>query len=337
MSPKAPTPPRFPEKEIPFKHGRRDDRDGERVVFRRLRSQLGQFDDQSGIYVYNKFREPGTPASQQNPLSFQKYPSVYSVQLSGGYTFDWDVLADEYFENRGWINYEQLSLYGYVKSLRNRGYHVSVRPRPGRKVLGLDGEPTGERDEVRGLAQITGRSCRYIERDLDVLEDCLLIHRVRRPDFSGAPNEFVVHSPFTVKDLQTEIGSVIEQRVAEGATRSRREGIAKRGVGKDGRPFVYHNRRADSPTFVYDARETVKAFGDKTEAFIYWAMSYFQNEWDWLWKRKGEWQKQFREVLFAELNRWGINGDEARHACYREANKFRTIYCPLLEEELCAG
>lgn len=295
-------PRKFPPKERTF--------NGAAVRFNKID---GEF-ERSGIYGFGP-----------DGMRFDKYPSIYSVKMPGGYVPLWDITADEYFENRSWLNYRQFSLYHYIASLRNRGYHLSI-----------EGNGKSGDAEIRGLAQIVGTWRPTLVADLDRLEDCLLIHRVRRPDFHGTPSELVVHSPFTLVELRGGYADVIIERVNGRATWTRRQRMMRRGTTAAGVAYCFQNRASEAEQFVFNFNQIREAFGDSVDRFIYFAMAFFQKNHHFLYTNKGGFQADYRSGLFKELDGWNIVHDNAaRELCYKAANKFRTIYCPT-EAELCA-
>jgi hypothetical protein len=300
---------KFPPKQIEIR--------GKAVTFSRIETNF----ERSGIYVQHPY---------ESGVSFRKYPSIYSVKLSGGFIYLWDVLAEEYYENLQLINYRQLALYNYLGSLRNRGYRVSL------KGNGKKGD-----EEIKGLAQLTDTWWPTLVKDLDRLEDVMLIHRIRRPDFRGMPSEIVIHSPLDPQDLRDpqtkqlrEWAQILQQRVKEEPTRQRRQGTMRSGTTDDGRNFVFQDRKQEDERFVFDFRQIVKAFGDFAERFALFAMEYFSKNWHLLTANKSGFEHDYRKSLELEMNVWGIHDNSRRESCYIAANKFRTIYCPM-EEELC--
>jgi hypothetical protein len=336
----------FPSKRLEF-HGKL-------VQFKKIDTDFNR----SGIFVTHPYETDGAG----KPLSFRKYPSIYSTKLSSGFVYLWDVLREEYVENLGLINYEQFSLYNYIASLRNSGWHVSVKGHKRRK-LDADGKRTAEIEEVKGLAQITGRWWPKVAKDLDHLEDCLLIHRVRRPDLPGCPNEIIIHTPFAEQELvridrtgqriegiDPMTGEWIEgmwtpllrQRVEQKATATRLAAIERHTIKKklvDGKHknvhVKWHDHRAEAERFIFDFRPVSAAFGDNVDLFAYWAMQFFKKNWQYLYSDKSAFEHDYRHELGLGMSRWGIHDDAQRSRCYVQANKFRTIYCPT-EEELVA-
>lgn len=329
--------PKFPTKEIKF-HGKP-------VTFKKIDNVF----DRSGIFLSHPWKKV---EKTDKPLAFQKYPSIYSTKLSGGFVYLWDVLREEYVENLGLINYDQFSLYNYMASLRNSGWHVSIKGRPGKLKKGADGKLMDEREaDVKGLAQIAGRRWTSVLHDLDVLEDALLIHRIRRPDFHGCPSEIVIHTPFAAQELvqvdretgeRTELESahVLRQRIEDKITANRRLKIVKHGIKKESAKkfthFSWHDRRQEDDRFVFDFRKVVAAFGDKVDQFAWWAMEFFQEHWNLLYSDRAAFQEDYRRELHDELTRWKILDNSDREECYKQANKFRTIYCPT-EQEICGA
>ena len=253
------------------------------------------------------------------------YPSVYSSKIPNeGFTPHYDFFVDEYFENRGLISWKQYNLYNYLATLRNRGYYLSIHNRK-----------RGDA-EVKGLAQMIGTRVATVNADLDHLEDCLLIHRVRRLDLHGAPNEIVIHSPFTAAQLDREDGQkntkqkIIIDRFARSYAKTNREQAVIRGEG-----FGYLNRKMTSERFQFNYKAVKTAFGDAAHQFTDWALVFFKKNLQMLRDSKTSFDYAYRAELNKKFTTWAIGGNAAREACYIAANKFRVIYCPT-DEELCA-
>jgi hypothetical protein len=250
------------------------------------------------------------------------YPSVYSIKLQGhGYFPFWDFFADQYFEDLELLNSEQMWLYTYLASLRNRGIRLSI-----------NGSKSKD-SERRGLAAMLGRWRPAVIKDLDHLEDCMLIHRVRRLDLHGTPNDIIVHTPFTPPELHDSgWHKVIKDRIANETTRRARERHMVTGVDDEGNKFAYLNRTGGDGRFHYDARQVDEAFGQNAKRFCDFALTFFRKHFWVLFEDKPAFDEDYRRELRLELNLYGVNQNSDRERCYVVANKFRTIYCPSLQE-----
>ncbi len=247
------------------------------------------------------------------------YPSVYSIDVPGeGFVKLWNHFATEYLEDRGLINYDQFSLRNYISSLRNRGYYITVKSRK-------------EDGDIKGLAQFLKMRTATLTAHLDHLEDCLLIHRVRRLDLHGTPNEFVAHTEFTAKQLDAGKEKIIVDRVARQHTKTKREKAVRRG-GEESGKFGYLDRKATDERFQFDYRMIKSAFGDNSLAFADFALEFFKAHLGMLRNKKSEFDYAYRSELNRRMSAWGIGGNSAREQCYIAANKFRVIYCPTDEE-----
>lgn len=250
------------------------------------------------------------------------YPSVYSIELAGeGYTKIYNFFPEIYLENLGLINYDQFNLYNYITTLRNRGYYLSI---------------TGSRknSDQKGLAQMVGMRPETLRKNLDHLQDCLLIHRVLRLDLQGMPNELVVHTPFTDKQLKADNNrrlKLIVDRISQSHTEKQREKAIERGEGRGG-GFGYLKRKETNERFQMDYGFIKRAFESHSRSFADFAIDYFKKELRTLKTDKSAFEKYFRLALRRKLDYWGILTNEQREICYIAANKFRSIYCPTDEE-----
>jgi hypothetical protein len=291
-------------------------RDGDQIFFKKIND-----DFPSALYHYGQDLDG-------NPGYREMYPSVYSIELPKkyGYTKLYDFFVEEYFENRGLITYEQYNLYNYIATLRNRGYYLSLKGSNGGRTDG----------EIKGLAKMVRARVPDLTADIDHLEDCLLLHRVRRLDLQGMPNELVVHTPFTPDQLTAGKQKLIVDRISRQATKTKRQGAMVKGDSESGQKFNYLDRsRGNEHCFWLDYNYVKKAFGDKSKAFADFALAFFKKFLHWLKQDKSGFDADYRDALKHQLDRWGIKGNEQRETCYIAANKFRTIYCPL-EQELIA-
>jgi hypothetical protein len=259
-----------------------------------------------------------------------KFPSVYSTELPNQYAYAklWDHFSECYFEGQDGrsgfeplISWRQYSLYNYLTSLSNRGYYVSIK---GRK---------NDDGQVIGLAALTGIRRPWLIDDLDHLEDCLLIHRVRRLDLHGQPNEIVIHTPFTPQQLRDGKYDLIRDRIARRATKQRREQAKVRGE-KDGQPFAYVTRNT-APGFWFDYNYFRSTFGEQSQRFADFALRFFRKNFHYLKTDKSAFEADYRDDLGLELNVMEIRDAERREKCFKAAGVFRKIYCPTLEE-ICA-
>lgn len=255
------------------------------------------------------------------------FPSVYSIKIPGeGFTRIYDFFADEYFENRGLINYAQFCLYNYISTLRNRGYYLSIHSRKGKN----DGD-----NDVIGLAKMVGIKPDTLTAHLDHLENCLLIHRVRRLDLHGTPNELVIHSPFTAQQLDHEgKQKIIVNRVARNHVQNDRQKAVIKGDGKNG-GFGYLNRKMTNERFQMNYKAVKTAFGEAARQFCNFALEFFKANLQMLRDSKSSFDYAYRAELNKKFTTWAIGGNTAREKCYIAANKFRVIYCPT-DEEICA-
>lgn len=293
---------KFPQKTITLN-------DGATVEFKKL------YDDQpSGLVHY-----PQSGGYQE------LYPSVYSNEIEGeGFVKIYNFVPTEYVERRAFINYDQYSLHNYAGINSNRGYYLSLK---GSKKDG----------DVKGLAKMVGVKVETLTEHIDRLQDCFLLHRVRRLDLNGCPNELVYHSGFTAKQLDAnnqKINNVIVDRIARSATKSSRQKGVVKSNGKNG-GFGYLNRKATDERFQFDYNVIKKAFGDNSRSFADFALEFFKTHKHLLERHKSDFEKGYRIELNRKMSDWGIGGNSAREFCYVAANKFRTIYCPTFEE-LCS-
>lgn len=296
---------KFPKKTITLS-------DGATVEFKKL----------DGDFPSKIFHYPQTGGYQE------LYPSVYSIEIPGeGFTKLYDFFVEEYFENLGLINYEQFNLYNYITTLRNRGYYLSLS---GRKLE--KGKPSDA--DVKGLAQMIRSRVKALTANIDHLEDCLLLHRVRRLDLQGMPNELVIHSPFTKKQLDAGKHKIILDRISRQHTKTQRQKAVHTGDGKTGK-FGYLDRKATNERFQMNYQFIKNAFGDNAAQFADFALGFFKSHLGFLRRSKSEFDYAYRAELKKKLSFWAIAGNSAREACYIAANKFRVIYCPTFEE-LCA-
>lgn len=284
----------------------------------------------------------------QGAASIDRYPSVYDNYGGGLFTKNYNVIVNDYFENLRFIDASQMALYNYLLNKSSRGYRVSVHgKKPKLDARGVETDPG-----TAGLAAIFGWSPRTTIDNLDRLEDVLLMHRITRLDWQGAPSEYVMHTPFDADrtgKFPADRSSLITGRLQKAVTKQRRLGAAKHPAGK-GRTHdmaAYLAKPTDFP-FQYDHRATVDAFGDRTADFIEFALVFFKLNWRKLGTdRRGDFQKNYRDGMTREMELWSIDADKRfdphkwrlrgkdhKELCFRAANKFRHIYCPTLEE-LC--
>lgn len=286
------------------------------------------------------------------------YPSIYSLAsgLNGyGYVPLWNFFAEEYYENLGLITFKQLGVWAGLAQLRNRGYRIALTS-DRRK-------PKDAETEVRALDVYLERDYRLLREDLDRLEDALLIHRVRRTDFRGTPDDIIVHTPFTPAALYGEYGTFegwcdrrkkvsnegiagrLRHRVEKSVVKNSRDKKRLTGVTGDtnrrgeptvaGKNYSFIPRTVDhGHVFTYDRRQIDEAFGQHTTTFADWALSFFRKSFDFLRTDKQAFDRDYRDELKVELDRYGIRANERRELCYRAANKFRQIYCPSIQELL---
>lgn len=269
------------------------------------------------------------------------YPSIYSIKIDGhGYFPMWDFFLHEYRDNLGLISIHQWNVWAGIASLRNRGYRIKLTSDRRKKVD--DGD-----QEVRALDHYLERDYRLLRDDLDCLEDALLIHRVRRADYRGTPDDIIVHSPFTPKQLYDGgWAETIKKRVDGQVTKANREITRISGrtkeINRNGQPtvpgknYAYNPRTLDrSHRFTYDRRQISDAFGESTVRFARFALTYFsKNVWT-LFRDKQAFDRDYRDMLATELNLYDIRKNSQREKCYIAANKFRMIYCPSMDE-LCS-
>jgi hypothetical protein len=270
--------------------------------------------------------------SQQQGTFQELYPSIYSIKLKGySYIKLYDFFPEYYYERLRLITHRQMHLYIDLCHLSNRGYYLS---QTGSRKKGDSKD--GDRRQVGGLSAYTGIRRPELAADLDHLEDCLLIHRVRRVDLRGMPSEIVVHTPFTPPELETGKYKLITGRVASQATKTRRAKAMVDVVSESGEKFRYlHRQTALKDGFWFDYRFIKKSFGDHAQRFADFALTWFKKNLWALQQQKANFEKDFRDALSLEMNLMGIQSDQRRQMCYIAANKFRTIYCPL-EAEICA-
>ena len=283
--------------------------DGATVEFKKL------YDDQTSGLVHYPQRG-----------GFQElYPSVYSNEIEGeGFVKIYNFVPTEYIEERAFINYAQYSLHNYILINSNRGYYLSLK---GSKKDG----------DVKGLAKVLQTRVATLTADIDRLQNCFLLHRVRRLDLNGCPNELVYHSGFTAKKLDAsnqKIHKIIVERIARDHAKSSRQNGVVKSNGKRG-GFGYLNRKATNERFQFDYNVIKKAFGDNSRHFADFALEFFKLNKGLLERNKSEFEKGYRLELNRRMSDWGIGSNSAREACYIAANKFRTIYCPTFEE-LCS-
>ena len=282
---------------------------------------------QDGATVKLKRLNPDLPSGIVHfPLKggYQElYPSVYSIEIPNeGFIKIWDFFTSEYLDKRTLINYDQWCLYNFIGTLRNRGYYVTLQ---GKK---------GDDNEIKGLAKIIGTRTKTLIENLDHLENCLLMHRVRRLDLNGTPNEFILHTPFTAKQLDAENGKLhkkIVERVALNHVKKQRSLAVKTGEGKKG-GFGYLDRKATNERFQFDYRFIKSSFGSSSRLFTDFALVFFKANLKLLRNNKSNFDYVYRAELSRRMSDWGIGGNSAQHQCYIAANKFRVIYCPTDEE-----
>lgn len=302
-------------------------RDGQILDFNRDDPEL-----HSGIYQYSD-GEYGKPNQR-----LAVYPSVYSIEIPGhGYTKTYDYFSDLYLENMGFINWQQYNLYNYIATLRNRGYRLSIH---GARRKRKPGDPPPEPDAAqhKGLAAFSGVSPKTLITDLDHLEDCLLMHRVRRLDLQGIPSDLVIHSPFTPTKFE-EMRKVIVKRISTKYTRTRRLKMmmptAATNILEDDRADqkFYFNRKAGEPRFQLSAAVR-EAYGPKFGHFVNFALEFF-NKYLWEFRnQQPQFEKGYRDALKIKLTYWGIADRHDREKCYQAAAIFRNVYCPTLAD-LC--
>lgn len=271
----------------------------------------------SGLYYHDK------DENRFYPL----YPSIYSTD-AGNYFPLYDHFTREYIIARPLITRDQFAVYTFLASIRNQGFRVSIMG--SRSKSGDDDEPTG-------LAALLGMGRPQLIQALDHLEDCLLIHRVRRLDIHGTPNDILIHTPFTRQQLYggQRFIDIIEDRIARKVTATARQKKMVTGVTDDGQPYSYLDRTVGTDgRFHYNASQISEAFGFYTDKFTQFALKYFRKNHHLLRGDKSGFEHDYREDLSLELNLYEIHKDAAREKCYRAAHKFRTIYCPSHEELL---
>jgi hypothetical protein len=276
-----------------------------------------------GVTVDFKKTYSDRPSGLYHPRTDGKYqalyPSIYSLELPSKYAYTkiYNFYAEEYLENRRLLTGNVWGFYLYLTSLRNRGYYLSI------KGNGKTGE-----EEVRGLAQVYGISRRTAIDHLDHLEDCMLIHRVRRLDLQGMPNEIVIHLPKTPEELDRDgYHDWIVKRIKENATKSRRDGARVSGTSESGQNFNYVDRTVDGQSFDYGMIR--RAFGQQALRFADWALMWFEKNWHFLRAEKRSFDHDVRKDLELELNGWGIYDRQRRHECFTAFGVFRKVYCPL--------
>lgn len=263
-----------------------------------------------------------------------RFPSVYSHAGGGHFTKSHNVLWDQYFENLQLIDQDQFFLWGWIYNANNRGYRVSLHGKPLKKD-----EETGKTVDpgTRGIAKILRWHPAKVIANREHLVDCLLLHCITRIDLPGAPLEYVIHTPFTVKELTPARVSMLRGRIADKTTKHQRIKV---------NPGPGRNHAATSKCFQYDHRLTQRAFGDRTEHFTDFALNFFRKHLTMLKTERGKFQAEYRSDLEREMDtwmnrdrryyKWNIRDKKHKTACMIAANKFRLIYCPL-EQELISG
>lgn len=305
-----------------------------------------EYDDNAGLsngllwYPYHY--DP--PQGQRREL--ERYPSIYSNGGGGVFTKNYNIIVDKYFEDLRFLSSGDMAMYNYLLNKRSRGYRVSIH---GKKKK-VDGKGGVTDPGTAGLAVIFGQSPLTTIKQLDRLEDALLIHRITRLDWQGAPNEYVIHTPFDLDrdgKFPADKFELIAGRIKGQASKDRRASIAKTSDAR-GRTHDLKKYRESPAAFIfqYDHRDTEEAFGDRTVDFTEFALVFFRENLKTLNTRKGDFQKKYRDRLAIELDqwsvgsgkrygpRWRLRSKDHKEICFKAANKFRTIYCPTLEE-LC--
>lgn len=278
----------------------------------------------NGLYYYDQ------ATNRPQPL----HPSIYSLKLEGhGFLPLWNFFLEEYYENRSFINHRQAWAYIGIAGLRNRGLRIVLTPdRKKKKVTTDDGDL-----QVHALDKYLGIDYRQLTKDIDRLEDCLLLHRIRRLDAHGTPNDFIIHTPFTPGQLATKWAKIIEQRIADEVTTTRRHKRMQWGMTKGGRQFTYLDRKADPEhRFSFDHLQIIKAFGQNTFRFAEFALKFFRSNFHYLTTDPQAFDRDYRDGLKLEMNLYDIHDNGRRELCYRAAHKFRQVFCPSHEELLTA-
>lgn len=308
-------------------------------------------DRSNGLLWYPYRYDP--PEGQRREL--ERYPSIYSNGGGGLFTKAHNVVVNDYFENNRFVSGQEAWLYIYLMNMRSRGYRVSIHGKKQRfDKQGREVDPG-----TAGLAAIHRQSARTMMGQLDRLENALLMHRITRLDWKGAPNEYVIHTPFDVisdpdapRDKPRSIfppdkAALIERRIKDNVSKQRRLAASKNDTGR-GRSHDIKQYKESPAAFIfqYDHRDTEEAFGDRTVDFTEFALIFFRENLKTLNTRKGDFQKKYRDRLAIEMDQWSVESDKRygprwrlrnkdhKEICFKAANKFRTIYCPTLEE-LC--
>lgn len=307
-----------------------------RVTFRQASVDFDPTYDDNGDATNSLiFYLPTAPGEKVGYV--ERFPSVYN-HAQADFSKNFNMVVQEYFLNRRLVSYAEMNLYNFLMNCAGCGYRISIHGKPRR--VDSDGQIIDP--GTAGLAAVIGCDPKKIVAMIDKLEDLLLLHRVTRMDLRAAPNDLIMHTPFKSAALDQACVSMLVRRVRDHVTLNKK--IAARGVDKNGGSLGRFHGKANS-FFQFDLREISagrkiagqkrqEAFGSHARDFTEWSLIFFKKNLPLLRNYKGDFQKKYRDDLAQMWEQWQIHGKRRREECFIAANKFRTIYCPTMEE-LC--
>lgn len=281
---------------------------------------------ESSFYYNSKdFAMPRFATVYQLDLPETKYkfnPATGLLEFTGKlskhkFTRQFDATYELFFENDNrllgsgappLLNRDELFLYGYLKSLANRGLILRLKE----------------------FALFVGMKPHNFVNHLDRLEDALLIHRVTRQDLHGKPNDLIVHQTPTYEEWKNGRRDLVVRRLECEATRLSRKEVSITKTDDHGNTRRFFPRANGKFHFSY--KDTIKkTFNNEadSEMFAKLILRYFYDAKAEIAKDVKKFDNELRNLVRQSFTN---RNEVAEEKHYRAALTMRKIYAPVIGE-----